>query len=176
MGKLWTPVVQRVGRIISAAYGSEHPVPASTFSIDSTRAGLSQDGEPIAQRIRSVRVTPQASRWTEGEANSRSGENAKTLRVEVRIGYRGDTDPAMTATTADVQADAELQALDDWDGVVLDALRRPVNWVGLTPELYDVSLVGEATVEATAEGLVDLVATLDLSVSFDPATVWSLGG
>jgi len=173
--RFWTPVVERLAAIVRGAYGSEHPVPVSTFQVDDTAPDLSQPGEPISQRVRSVRVIPQGSRWTEGQANTCSGENSKTLRVELRIGYRGDTDPPLSDTTASEQARPELQAMDDWDGVVLDAIRRTGNWTGLTPELYNVEQVGEALLERSPEGLVDLVATLELSVSFAPSTLWALG-
>jgi hypothetical protein len=174
--RFWSPVIDRVGAVIAGTYGTAHPVTAGVFSVDDTAAGLSQDGEPIAQRVRSVRVTPVAPRWTLGAANTRSGENSRTLRVEVRIGYRGDTDPPLTGTTPTEQARPEVQAVDDWDGVVMNALRRPENWVGLTPSLFNVEEVDGTSVESTPEGLVDLVAFLDLSVSFNPATVWALGG
>lgn len=174
--RFWSPILDRVGAIVAGTYGTAHPVTAGVFTVDDTAAGLSADGEPIAQRVRSVRVTPVSSRWTLGEANSRSGENSKTLRVELRVGYRGDTDPPLSGTTPTEQARPEVQALDDWDGVLFDALRRPENWIGLTPSLFDVDLGSDATVESTPEGLVDLVVLLDLSVSFNPATVWALGG
>ncbi len=171
----WLDAVQtRLAAILESGYGTGRTVTASAFRSRQYSVPVDHPEYPLDEIERTYEIRWGGSADTFGDRNDYSGEASEDVRFDLVIGYRYDLDapaiaPAATAGDSATQ-DASRKALDDW-AVIKRAIRWTPNWAGTI--VYGCT-PGAAAINDRGDGVLFLRVPIDLSLSFDPATVWDV--